>query len=589
MAEDIQNQILQELLQNKLISKEQLNDIKTENKKTGKDIEKIVLDNRLANEDELFEIKGKVLGLPFIDLSEKMDIDPTILNLIPQRVAENYQMVAFEKEAKELKVGLVDPQNFKAIEAAEFVAKENGLKNRYFLISLTGFNSALRRYEPVTEEIKRVLEGVQDKIIEDLKKESLSPAVGKEGLEEVIKHAPISKIVATIIKHAVISKASDIHIEPVKNNTRVRLRIDGILHTFLNLPVYIHSAVVARIKVLANLKLDETRIPQDGRIRMTIDEQEIDLRISTLPLSGNEKVVMRILVSSGGVISLKELGFRDRFVEIIEKNIKKTQGLFLLTGPTGSGKTTTLHTILTMLNREGVNIITLEDPVEYYIDGINQSQINPVVGLTFATGLRAILRQDPNIIMVGEIRDRETAELAIHASLTGHAVYSTLHTNDALKALPRLIDMGAQPFLIASTVGMVVAQRLARKICPECKQEMKILPELEKLVRDQLANLPAGITTPDINEALKASKPLKFFKGKGCLHCGESGYKGRIVISEVIDINSEMAEIIIKGCPLKELSEAAKKSGFISFKEDGLLKCLEGLTTIEEVLRVGEM
>lgn len=588
MASNIQDQLLKELVNDGLITKEHLKIIKTESRSDNKTPEQVIVEKNLVNPEDLAQTKSKVFKLPFIDLSEKLEVDSAVLNLIPQKVAENYQMVAFDRQGKELSIGLVDPGNFKAIDAAEFVAKEADLKNRYFVISPGGFHSFLRKYQPIGEEIKEVLEGVQTKIVEDLRKEAISSGSEKGDLQEIVKRAPISKVVSTIVKHAVNSKASDIHIEPVGDQTRVRFRIDGILHTFLNLPIYINSAIISRIKVLANLKLDETRIPQDGRIRMVIDNNNYDFRVSTLPLTGNEKAVIRILASSGRVLSLAELGFRQSFIKIIEKNIAKTQGLFLLTGPTGSGKTTTLHTILNMLNKEGVNIITLEDPVEYYVDGINQSQINPAVGLTFATGLRSILRQDPDIIMVGEIRDQETTELAIHASLTGHAVYSTLHTNDAPKAIPRLIDLKAQPFLIASTLCMILAQRLTRRICPVCKQEVKILPELEKMVRQELAKIPPGITEPAIEEALRSGKPLKFYEGKGCPRCNQTGYHGRLVINELIDVNNEIAEIITRGSNMNELREAILKAGFISFKQDGLLKCLEGATTIKEVLRVGE-
>ncbi len=585
MAIDIQNQILQGLLAEKLIDREQEKLIKAENKRTGRDIERIIADKHLVNEAGLVKIKGQIFNLPVVDLTEKTDFDFSVLNLLPLKVAENYQMVAFAKIGQELRIGLVDPRNFKAIEAAEFVAKENNLKNRYFVISPISFRFALKRYQPVSEEIKQALAGVSEKVMADLRQEAIAPNAQGD-LQEVVKRAPIAKVVSTLIKYAVSYKASDIHIEPVEDFTRVRFRIDGILHTFLNLPLYINSAVVSRIKVLANLKLDETRIPKDGRIRLKIDNQDIDFRVSTLPLSNKEKVVIRILAVGEKILTLEELGFRDKFREIIEKNSRKTQGLFLVTGPTGSGKTTTLHTILSSLNEEGINIVTLEDPVEYYIDGVNQSQVNPAVGLTFANGLRSILRQDPDIIMVGEIRDQETVELAIQASLTGHAVYSTLHTNDSLKAIPRLIDMGAQPYLISATVEMVLAQRLARKICPDCRREIKILPELEKIVRLELANLPTGLTTSQVEEALRRGQPLKFFEGQGCLHCNKTGYKGRTVIVEAIDIESDLTEIIARGCPMKDFQEAALKAGFISFRQDGLLKCLEGVTTMKEVLRV---
>jgi len=402
-------------------------------------------------------------------------------------------------------------------------------------------------------------------------------------MEEVIKSAPVSKMVLVIIRHAIDGRASDIHIEPTVTDTKVRYRIDGILRTSLVLPKYIHAAIVARIKVLANLKLDETRKPQDGRIRLTIAGRDIDFRVSTLPLFEGEKVVLRILDTTAQIPGLEQLGFNPIYIDLIKESIKKPHGLILLTGPTGSGKTTTLYTILTMLNQEGINIITLEDPIEYYIDGVNQSQIRPEIDYTFASGLRAILRQDPNVVMLGEIRDKETTELVIHASLTGHMILSTLHTNSAIGAIPRLIDLGAEPFLLSSVINLIIAQRLARKICPDCKKEVKVPPLLLKKAKENLAGIPAKYL-----EGVDVANPV-FFKGEGCAHCGNLGYQGRVAVAEVITITPELREIINQGGDTTAIRKALVSQDFITIAQDCLIRALKGITTIDEVVRISQL
>jgi type IV pilus assembly protein PilB len=387
-------------------------------------------------------------------------------------------------------------------------------------------------------------------------------------------------MVSVILRHAVEGKASDVHIEPVGDETRVRFRIDGILHTSLILPKNVHQSIVARIKVLSNLKIDETRIPQDGRFRMVIDGHDIDYRISTLPLVTNEKVVMRILDTSTNLTNLDHLGFEGKSLDAMKLNISKSHGMFLITGPTGSGKSTTLYALLGVLNEEAVNIVTLEDPVEYFMKGINQSQVNSEVGLTFAAGLRSILRQDPDVVMVGEIRDNETAELGVHAALTGHLVFSTLHTNDAFGAIPRLIDMNIEPFLIASSLNVVMAQRLVRRICSHCVQDTKIPEQLEAEVWDEIGRVEKAAIPPDSNLV----KPLKFYRGQGCVRCENTGYKGRVSIAEVLTATPEVQQIIVsKGDILAALRQEFKKQGMFSMKQDGIFKAIRGITTIEEV------
>jgi len=575
-----QEELLNLLAKNKLISSEQLTEVKEVANFAGKSVEDILLARNIVDVEELTKAKAKVYGLPYQNLLDKR-IGDQALYTIPVEAAENYKIICFERGDNKIKVGLLDPDNFKAIEAVDFLAKEQNLQVEYYLISEPGFKNAFKQYRSLSKEITTALE---TKAKEEAKHISKTKEVGGVELEEIIKSAPVAKIVSVIIRHAVDGQASDIHIEPLQKESRVRYRIDGVLHTSLVLPKNVHSAIVARIKVLANLKLDETRIPQDGRIRLVVNEKEIDLRISILPLIGEEKVVMRILDLTKGAPTLEELGFIGCGLKKIQKGISTTSGILLVTGPTGSGKSTTLFSILKILNKEGVNISTLEDPVEYFIKGINQSQVRPEIGYTFASGLRSLLRQDPDIIMVGEIRDNETAELAIHAGLTGHLVLSTLHTNDALGAIPRLRDMGSELFLLGSTLNTVVAQRLVRKICPHCKVEYKLPADVLADIKKEISQISLDLIKEilpnfDINK-------LTFYQGKGCSRCGNLGYSGRIAIAEVIDVNDEIRDIIVNKNKVLKIEDIINSQKFITMRQDGIIKVLQGLTTIAEVLRV---
>ena len=570
-----QIQLLEALVKNNLLSQQAVFDLKTKSEATKKSPEELILAEKKVNEEKLAEIKGQLLNLPYLDLRGRQ-IDRKILELISREVAENYQMVAFAKTGNEMNIGLNNPQDFKAIEAVDFLAQEHNLTVRYHIISLGGLRHIAKQYGELTKEAEEALAGVTEKSADDIGKR-----VSEGDLQEVVKSAPVSKMVLVIIRHAIDGRASDIHIEPQAHETRVRYRVDGILRTSLRLPRYIHSAIIARIKVLANLKLDETRKPQDGRIRLTIDGRDIDFRISTLPLYEGEKVVMRVLDPSVKVPTLKDLGFSEPHITSINHGIAKPHGLLLMTGPTGSGKTTTLYTILTLLNQDGINIITLEDPVEYYMEGVNQSQINPEVGYSFASGLRSILRQDPNIIMLGEIRDQESAELVTHASLTGHLVLSTLHTNDAIGAVPRLLDMGVEPFLLSATVNVVVAQRLARRICEHCKKPTEVpAPTVSALVQEAAA-IPEKHWPKEISREIP-----KFFKGKGCTRCSNSGYKGRIAVAEVIEFTPPLQELIATGFRTSEVTKELGQQDYLTLRQDGLLKVFQGFTTLEEIYRV---
>lgn len=565
------------LLEKSIISK----DIYEKFKSLGNnDINKFIISNNILDEEGLLKTKADFSDMEYIDLSAKQ-IDYDFLHIIPQEVAENYKIICFEKKGEEISVGITDPENFKAIEAVDFLAKENGYKINYFLISKYSFTVAIRQYKTLKKEVNKLLDIAQ----EEHEKEEELEREGAQEVDEVIKGAPVSKMVSVILRHAVEGGASDIHIEPSGEKTRVRYRIDGMLGISLVLPSYIHSTVVARIKILSNLKIDESRVPQDGRMRLIIDNKTIDFRVSTMPLTGKEKVVMRILDTSGGAFTLEQLGFNERQIKLVNRNITKPNGITLVSGPTGSGKSTTLYAVLNILNKESVNIVTLEDPVEYTMEGINQSQINPAINYTFAAGLRAILRQDPNVVMVGEIRDGETAELAMHAALTGHAVLSTIHTNSAAGTIPRLLDMHAEPFLLSSTLNAIMAQRLVRKICSNCKEQTTVNDELEREIRDTLKEAPAC----DIPEGadLNGEKKLVFYRGKGCSKCNNSGYKGRSVIAEVLDITDSIKKLISgRFEDIDKIKFALKEQNMLTIKQDGFIKALEGKTSLEEVFRV---
>ncbi|PIP75766.1 hypothetical protein COW86_01915 [Candidatus Kuenenbacteria bacterium CG22_combo_CG10-13_8_21_14_all_39_9] len=572
--EELKQKILEYFLSQGKITEAELRKFKIE--PVLAQLEKDLIKTKKISDEDIAAAKANIFGLSNVVLGDQK-ISLETLQFFPQDLAENYQMVVFKTEAGTIHVALVDPLNLKAREAADFIARGKNLKIKYYIASPSGFQQALQQYGSLKSEVGEALKVAQGKFAEEGEAEA---AEGK--MERIIKSAPISKMVSVILKHAVELRASDVHIEPTQGESRVRYRIDGQLQTSLVLPKYIHAAIISRIKVMSNLKIDETRLPQDGRIRLNINNKNIDFRVSTLPLYSQEKVVMRILDTSSGVSSWEDLGFQGKNLALMQANIKKPHGMFLVTGPTGSGKSTTLYAALQILNQENVNIITLEDPVEYYLQGVNQAQVRPEVKFTFASGLRSILRQDPNIIMVGEIRDSETAELAIHASLTGHCVLSTLHTNDAFGAIPRLIDMKIEPFLLASTLNVVIAQRLVRTICNACKAEMEMPKTLKPQVETIYQSIP-GISLP---AGLKNLSAIKIYKGKGCPRCDHTGYKGRMAIVEVLDVSDQIKNVIYSGGDMGKIKEIFIKQGMLTLKQDGLIKALEGKTTVEEILTV---
>lgn len=523
--------------------------------------------------------RASVSGIPYQDLRE-VEVSREIVQRIPREQAEALRAVAYAEKARELWIGMVDPTDFQAVQTMDFLAQSQQKTARFATISEESLAAVLKRYEQLESEVARALEAAKNKFEEQ--EQAVTPAIRSgESLEQVVRGAPVSSMVGTIMRYAVEQGASDIHIEPLGKQTRIRYRIDGVLKTVLSLPAIVHPAVISRIKVLASLKLDESRTPQDGRITENIGGKLVDFRVSTLPVVDNEKVVMRILDTAVQVPTLQQLGFRPEHVQMIEAQIRLPHGLFLVSGPTGSGKSTTLYTSLSILNSEGLNIVTLEDPVEYYIHGVNQSQIRPEIGYTFASGLRSLLRQDPNVIMVGEIRDKETAELAVHAGLTGHLIFSTIHTNDVFGVIPRLVDLGVEPFLLSATLNAAVAQRLARKICQECKAPEEI-PEKELArFREELRGVPKRF--------LKAEDgPLTFWRGAGCEACHASGYAGRVAVAEILLMSRQLARIVVSGFAQQEVQAEAARQEMITLRQDAILKALDGLTTVEEVLRITE-
>lgn len=582
---DKREQLLNLLVQKQIINLIQAGDIMKSVQADKKDLADFLIGEKILDEEQLTQIKAEMYNLPYF-LVQDESVPEAILNFLPEEIARNYNIICLAKDKKLVKIGLVEPDP-RAMEAVNFLASDEKLKVEYCLISRTSWDKVFKQYQKIEEEISSALELKAKEEGEELVQvKTESDNLG----DEDINSAPVSRIVSVVIRHAVEARASDIHIEPFGNESRVRYRIDGILHTSLTLPKSIHNAIIARVKVLAKLKLDETRIPQDGRIRLLINSREIDFRISTLPLSSQEKVVMRILDTVKGAPTLEDLGFNKIALNSILEGIKKTNGIFLVTGPTGSGKTTTLYALMNILNKEGVNISTLEDPIEYELKGINQSQIRPKIGFSFANGLRSLLRQDPNIIMVGEVRDEETAELSIHAALTGHLVLSTLHTNDAIGSIFRLLDMKIEHFLLASTLKTVVAQRLARRLCPNCRQAFKPEAEMLDIIIKEFSDLPENLIKTEYPEftTLDALRNLSFYKEVGCSHCENTGFSGRIAISEVIAINETLKDMINVSDKNLNIEAVKKSQDFISIKQDGFFKVIKGVTTMAEVLRVIE-
>ncbi|MDQ1284551.1 MAG: type pilus assembly protein PilB [Patescibacteria group bacterium] len=545
----------------------------------GKKLGDVLLEKKLIDEIQLRKLYAYILGVPFVDLA-KETIPHEIIQLVPEPIAKKYRIVAFSKNGNELRLAMVNPED---IQTVDFIKKKTGFKIVICLTTEESIETALRQY---SKSLKAEFGDIISKNSSEFSEET------EEDLEKIAQGLPIIRIVDTLIKHAILQSASDIHIEPDEKEVRVRYRIDGILHEAMTLPKQVRDGIIARIKVLSNLKLDEHRVPQDGRFKIEKDGLKISFRVSILPIFDGEKIVMRLLNESSKGLTLESMGMSGRGLEIIHRDIKRPNGMILVTGPTGSGKTTTLYTVMDILNVPEVNISTVEDPVEYRMSRINQTQIYPKVGLTFAAGLRSLLRQDPDIIMVGEIRDKETMEMAIHAAMTGHLVLSTLHTNSAAGTLPRLIDMGAEPFLVASTVNVIIAQRLVRKLCPDCRKEYKLSDKELKTLKDNYAMdeiLGVIVKDPDVKGNVKAAEKwqdIKFFKAVGCERCSDEGYRGRVGIFEVLEVDDEIQKAISQKETAEDIEERARKNGMLTMLEDGFVKAMQGVTSLEEIMRV---
>lgn len=569
---------LEELVKKGLIENSQIGEIKSRAKKDfNGNIEETLIESGIP-EEKILEAKGEYFGAPVkhINLGE-LSFDA--LHYISEDSAAHYNFVPIELKDGVLEVGVIDPENIQTIDALQFISHRIGIPFKIFLISHSDYKSMMENYKGISLQVEGALEefdqekmaGAKSAIEENLSKEIKKIKPGEEN--KIVEDAPVIKIVAVILRNAIEGNASDIHIEFTGEKVKVRFRVDGILHTTISLPSNVYSGIVARVKILSKLRLDEKRKPQDGSFSANIDGRKIDFRVSTMPAYYGEKVVMRILDSEKGVKPLDQLGLSEFNLNIVREAIKKPYGLILITGPTGSGKSTTLYSMMNALDKEKSNIVSLEDPIEYRMPDINQSQMMPEIGYTFASGLRSILRQDPDIIMVGEIRDKETAKLAIQAALTGHLVFSTLHTNSAVGAIPRLVDMGVDPYLIAPTLIVSIAQRLARMTFPSSRKEVPMEESVKRQIEEQLKDLPDKFK-PKIGDKMYNTVPSP--------EC-PSGMRGRIAVFEMFKIDKEMQTVILKNPTNDAIYQAARNKGMLMMREDAMLKSMQGVIPFTEV------
>ncbi|MFA5877823.1 MAG: GspE/PulE family protein [Candidatus Staskawiczbacteria bacterium] len=569
---------IQKLIERGVLEEKKQAEIEYDVKKTGKTAEEIITEKGIIPEDVLFKAKAEIFKIPFKKVSID-DVPKEVLELIPEESTATYKMIPLSKKGDVVEIGMVYPENTSAQDALRFSSRQGKFEYLISLITISDFNKLLKQHRNLKSEAGKVL--VE---FEKSKKEIREFAEEKSEVEKAIgDEAPIIKMVFSILRHALESNASDIHIEPIKDKLKIRFRIDGILYPTLFLPISVHQSIVTRIKILANLKIDENRVPQDGRFSTKVGEDNVDFRVATYPCLNGEKIEIRVLDSGEGLKDYEAMGLRGRNFEMIKAAIKKPYGMILATGPTGSGKSTTLYALLRFMNNESVNIVTIEDPIEYSIPGVNQSQVKPDIGYTFAQGLRQILRQDPNVIMVGEVRDEETANLVTHAALTGHIVLSTLHTNSAIGVVPRLIDMGVRPFLIPYTLGVAISQRLVRTLCTSCRKKITPPEPIRKYIVERVKSMPLNIQ----NE-VKIGQGFSIYEPKGCDKCNFKGYAGRIGLFEVLPMTDELAKIILKDATEDAISKLAKKQGMLTMEQEGILKILAGETTVEEITRATE-
>lgn len=560
------------LIEKKLLSKESLSNLKKESEELDVSLEELIIERKGIEEKILTEIKAEALGVPVKFLEGRLPVD--VLRMISEESARLYKFIPLGIQDGLLEIGMLDPLNIGDLDAVQFIASKLNLPFKAYLISLSDFRKAMEEYKALGVEVTKSLSELETALEE---KEIFGQVKTLE--EEVLtEEAPVIKMMAVILKHAIEGRASDIHIEPSREKLRVRFRVDGILYTSLYLPMKVHEAMVGRVKILTNLQLDEKRKPQDGRFSTRIAGRDIDFRVSTFPTYFGEKVAIRILDPQRGVLDLSSLGLEGRNLEIIKEGLKKPYGMILLTGPTGSGKTTTLYAMLQLINQERFNLVSLEDPVEYSVAGVNQSQVMPEIGYEFANGLRSILRQDPDIIMVGEIRDSETAKLAVHAALTGHLVLSTLHTNNAISSIPRLIDMGVEPYLIPPTVIMVIGQRLVPTLCLDSRKKIEVKGAIKEKLEQELKDFPE-----ELKKDFKI--PEEIYQTLPSPVCPK-GTKGRIGVFEVLKMTPELERLILTKPAQEAIFSEARRQGMITMREDGILKVLQGKISLEELAEI---
>jgi len=568
------------LAEKNIISKDDVNTINKEARASSDSVEGILVKKGL-DPNVILEVKGEHFNIPIYHLEDKK-ISFDILNYIPEESALHYRFAPIGITEGVLEVGTVDPDNIEALDALNFISSKINLPFKVYLISETDFKKIVKMYKGLSQEVGRALGELEMELAaEEAREETKKGKQKKEkASKEIIKEdAPVTKIVGNFLRFAVEENASDVHVEPMAEEVRVRFRIDGILNTRLTLPSKVHNAVVSRIKILSQMKLDERRKPQDGRFSTTIEGRKIDLRVSTFPSFYGEKVVMRILDTEKGVMTLKKLGLSERNFATIQRAVKRTYGIILISGPTGSGKTSTLYAMLNEFDREKKNVLSLEDPIEYNISGVSQSQMRPEIGYTFATGLRTTLRQDPDIIMVGEIRDKETAELAIQAALTGHLVLSTIHTNNAIGVIPRLVEMGIDPYLIAPTLILTMAQRLVRKLCPNTGIPLPIDGSLKVMLEKQFEDLP-----PQFKKEIPTGK--QFYEIEQTKDC-PGGTRGRTAVFEILEIDEELKNIILTNPTDVAIEKAARAKGMFTMKEDAIIKAFNKEIPFQEVNALG--
>lgn len=583
---DSQQKVEKLILQAGLLTPTKLDAVKQEAVQHSKSLLSVLTEQRLINEEDLVKIQAQAQGVPYVNL-DGVTIKEDIVKLLGKDVAKNYMAVPFGRMQGKLAIAMLDPTN---VQAADFIARKTGQVVVTFMASLKSIEQALGQYKAELADVDEALSAAKELDAKDAKQK---PA---KNLQTLVQDAPITRALNAILEAAVQQRASDIHIEPREKELKIRFRVDGILQDTMTLPKALEPALISRVKILSNLKIDEHRVPQDGEFQISAGGQDVDLRIAIAPITWGEQIVIRLLNKDSQLLTLDSLGFKGRAFRVINDGIRRPHGMTLATGPTGSGKSTTLYAVIQEIKNVAINIVTLEDPVEYKMDGINQIQVNSEVGLTFASGLRSILRQDPNVVMVGEIRDKETADLAVQAALTGHVVLSTLHTNSAPGVLPRLLDMAVEPFLIASTVNTVIGQRLVRRLCDICRTEVKssatevqsinatlkgVLPKSQTEVKAKTEDLGYDILP------LAGQSAYTFYKAnpEGCDKCMK-GYRGRIGIYEVFAMTEGIEKLLGQHAPTDKVQEQAQADGMLTMKQDGYLKVLNGITTLEEVARV---